>query len=366
VILFSRKKGDWSAWEKRFLAKARRQGFKNLLLGRENIPVSSTVFDEDTPEGLATKKLMDLNNLAYSELILPMDIEQPGGKVAFGIVKGSKSASYMDRNGHITWTHLLAKYAPKTAPSVVKLEREFRASKLKKGKDPDKWITYLEELSDRLEGMGSTTKEDQFLVHILNNLSKEYELQVLLMEKRIGSTIDPLSVEDLRADINSQFERLHMSEDENNSTSEGNALNAFQFKGRCHNCGKYGHKGANRQNKTSNGSNGNHKGGAKTNGKSGGFKGICDHCKKYGHKVVDCYTKKKEQGREQANNAVGGKKQDKEVILLALEEKDLENYEDLKDYDDLEEGEVNYTIDALRKNNQENIMSDNDWDLGEP
>jgi hypothetical protein len=42
VILFSGKKGDWSAWEERFLAKARRKCFKNLLLGRENIPVSST------------------------------------------------------------------------------------------------------------------------------------------------------------------------------------------------------------------------------------------------------------------------------------------------------------------------------------
>jgi hypothetical protein len=157
-----------------------------------------------------------------------------------------------------------------------------------------------------------------------------------------------------------------MSEDENNSTSEGNALNAVQFKGRCHNCGKYGHKGANCRNKTYNGSNGNHKGGTKTNGKSGGFKGNCNHGKKYGHKVVDCYTKKKEQGKEQAKNAVGGKKQDKEVILLALEEKDLENYEDLKDYNDLEEAEVSYTIDALRENNQENIVSDNVWDLGEP
>jgi hypothetical protein len=126
-----------------------------------------------------------------------MDIEQSRGKVAFGIVKGSKLASYRDGNGHIAWTRLSAKYAPKTAPSMVKLEREFRASKLKRGKDPDEWITYLEELRDRLKEMRSTIKEDQFLVHILNNLSKEYELPVLLMEKQIGSTVNPLSVEDL-------------------------------------------------------------------------------------------------------------------------------------------------------------------------
>jgi hypothetical protein len=71
------------------------------------------------------------------------------------------------------------------APSMVKLERAFRASKLKKGKDPDEWITYLEELRDRLGEMGSTIKEDQFLVHILNNLSKEYKLQVYLWKNEL-------------------------------------------------------------------------------------------------------------------------------------------------------------------------------------
>jgi hypothetical protein len=154
-----------------------------------------------------------------------------------------------------------------------------------------------------------------------------------------------------------------MNEDDDNSTTEEKALNVVQFKGRCHNCGKYGHKGAKCQNKMSNGSNGNQKGGARSNGKSGGFKRNCNHCKKYGHKAVDCFAKKKEQEKEQANNAIRGKN-NKEVILLALEEKDLEvyedlnNYEDIEDYNDLVEAEVNYTIAALEDDNQENIVGD--------
>jgi hypothetical protein len=196
VILFSGKKGDWPAWEERFLVKAKRKGFKELLLGRVEIPVSDTVI-ADTPEGVNTRRIMDLNDRVYSELILSMDIEQSGGKVTFSIIEGRKSTEYVDGNGAVAWSRLTAKYAPKRAPSMVKLEREFRSSKLKKGKDPDIWITDLEELRDRLVDMGSTIKEDQFLIHILNNLSKEYELQVLLNEKRIGSKTDPLTVEDL-------------------------------------------------------------------------------------------------------------------------------------------------------------------------
>jgi hypothetical protein len=124
VILFSGKKGDWLAWEERFLAKAKQKGFKELLLGRVEIPVSDTVI-ADTPEGVNTRRIMDLNDRAYSELILSMDIEQSGGKVAFSIIKGSKSTEYVDGNGAVAWSQLTAKYAPKTAPSMVKPKENF-------------------------------------------------------------------------------------------------------------------------------------------------------------------------------------------------------------------------------------------------
>jgi hypothetical protein len=45
------------------------------------------VIDETTDTGRALKKLVDLNHMAYSELILSMDIKKPGGLVAFGIEK---------------------------------------------------------------------------------------------------------------------------------------------------------------------------------------------------------------------------------------------------------------------------------------
>jgi hypothetical protein len=74
VIMFTGKEQDWSAWEERFLAKARRKGFKNLLLGKETIPNSSVLIDEATAPRKAQKKILNLNDMAYSELILSMDI----------------------------------------------------------------------------------------------------------------------------------------------------------------------------------------------------------------------------------------------------------------------------------------------------
>ena len=77
------------------------------------------------------------------------------------------------------------------------------------------------------------------------------------------------------------------------------------FKGKCHHCGKIGHKSANCWEKT----------GKKPNGGGGGapkkdksqkkkFTGKCNHCKKVGHKEADCWTKHGKPSKgEQANAA---------------------------------------------------------------
>jgi hypothetical protein len=49
-----------------------------------------------------------------------------------------------------------------------------------------------------MEEMGSTISDTQFLLHVMNNLTHEYKLQVNLLERRIENDINPLSSEDLR------------------------------------------------------------------------------------------------------------------------------------------------------------------------
>jgi gag-polypeptide of LTR copia-type len=57
----------------------------------------------------------------------------------------------------------------------VKLEKQFRELSLKKGQDPETWITELEDLHVRLETMESSISENQFMIHILNNLTSDYQ-----------------------------------------------------------------------------------------------------------------------------------------------------------------------------------------------
>jgi hypothetical protein len=123
------KKYYWIPWEEKYLAKSRRYGYKDLLLGRLTIPKSSKLLDpvEDEEE----LKIRVLNEDAYSYLIMSIDTTTSAGKVAFSPVRGTKSADYEDGNAEIVFTRLANKYAPKTAPSLAKTNRLFYQAKLR-------------------------------------------------------------------------------------------------------------------------------------------------------------------------------------------------------------------------------------------
>ena len=61
----------------------------------------------------------------------------------------------------------------------------------KNTKDPEEWITELEELRDFLEDMGLIMSDEDLMIHILNHLPSEYELQVEQMEGKINQDDNP-------------------------------------------------------------------------------------------------------------------------------------------------------------------------------
>jgi hypothetical protein len=88
---------------------------------------------------------------------------------------------------------------------------------LKKGQDPDFWITDFEDYRIKLDELGSSISENQFILHILNNMTTNYDLQLAMMEKRINDMINPLTVDEIRADLNLRFERLNEKKDDNDN-----------------------------------------------------------------------------------------------------------------------------------------------------
>jgi hypothetical protein len=226
VILFYGKVDEWLIWSERFLANSKRVGFKDLLLGKFSIPTVDGKFDEGTESGKKKSITIEMNEIAYTKLILSVDVKTTSGKVDFNLIKGCKSKDYPDGNAAIVWESLKNKYEPISAPSLVKLEKQFRELSLKKGQDPEIWITELEDLRVRLEAMGLSISENQFIIHILNNLTSDYELQLALIERRVVDVEKPLTIEEIRGELILRYERMNMKSS-SNKEDEGLEENAF-------------------------------------------------------------------------------------------------------------------------------------------
>jgi hypothetical protein len=63
--------------------------------------------------------------------------------------------------------------------------------------------------------MGSCITENQFMIHILNNLTSYFDFQLVFMERRVGDDDEPLTVEEVRGELNPRFERLNMKTSRN-------------------------------------------------------------------------------------------------------------------------------------------------------
>jgi hypothetical protein len=73
-------------------------GFKDILLGKLSIPKADDKFDEFLDIEKTMTRTIKLNQIAYTELILYIDVEDSYAKIAFNIIKGCKRKDYPDWN----------------------------------------------------------------------------------------------------------------------------------------------------------------------------------------------------------------------------------------------------------------------------
>jgi hypothetical protein len=110
VIPFCGKVEEWPIWSKRSLAKTKCCGFKDLLLGKLSISNVDGEIDEKSDIGKKKSIIIELNEIAYTELILLIAVKASSGKIAFNIIRGCKTKDYPDGNGAIDWERLKNKW----------------------------------------------------------------------------------------------------------------------------------------------------------------------------------------------------------------------------------------------------------------
>ena len=212
--------------------------------------------------------------------------------VSFGLVNELTTTICPEGDARLAWTKLASKFESQTSASRVKLMNQFTTNKLKKlSQDPDVWISELELIRTRLSKMGTTLDDMYLMMHVLNNLPSAYDNLVDTLEDKLGATTDPLNLEALREKLSEKYEKISARKKfrDSSSDSEGEEKALFaggKFKGRCHYCGKFGHKAVDCRKKKSD----NEKGPSNGDG-SKKFDGKCNFCGKYGHRERHCWKK---------------------------------------------------------------------------
>ncbi len=147
VIPFSGKSVDWPIWSETFLARARRKGYKKILLGSITVPSDDTDFGSLTAKDRKEQeKLQDLNEEAYEDLILSVNGDTEVGRVVFQMIRGAKTSRLKDGDAREAWSLLLGQFEAQTSPSRLLLRTKINNLKLKHKQDPDIFVSTLQDL----------------------------------------------------------------------------------------------------------------------------------------------------------------------------------------------------------------------------
>ena len=287
-------------------ARANRKVYFGILRGDEKIPTLTEYQAANTNPDYANKKQIvkfwKLNELAFEDIILSINADTRQGKTAFHLVDNCVTKDQPHGNSRLAWERLVNEFLPKTAPSYIKLKKEFANSDLG-GVDnrPDEWMTNLESMRSQMNAININNKtnmsEVDLIIHILSNLPEEYEVAIAELEKELQDTSKTLDIEEVRRVLNSRYERIKKNKEIN---LEEKAYAAFikQFKGTCRKCGEYGHKAQDcpKGNKH------------QSQQATGADSVLCYYCGEPGHYAINCPIKKKAKdarnGNDQANFAI--------------------------------------------------------------
>jgi hypothetical protein len=240
--------------------------------------------------------------------------------VSFGIVDSSQINEQGNGDAKTAWTRLCERLQPKTSATKIQLKSQFNRNKLKSvDQDPEEWITELELIRQRLKEMNSHMDEDDFLMHILNNLTEEYESVVESSEEKLEN--DSLDLSDLRRTLRTKYQRMQRYKEHE---TEEVGMFASQIKTKCRVCGKIGHKGEDCWTLEAN----KHKKPVRNNAKKNGqgnsewlAKIKCFNCNKKGHYADKCTEPKRSRKEKSDSNDMA---EEAELLFQMTAKKDAE------------------------------------------
>ena len=221
VVIFSGKREDWENWREKFMVKAAMRNYEGVLMGDDDVPKTHGKDGKKLTLKNDEQLIADANKKGFGDLILSIDCSTSAGKVAFAMVKGTKTVENPGGNLRAAFLRLKAKFEPSTTPQLMQLTREFHSKYLGKNQDPDIFITDLEALKVKMNEMNHDITDKALILHVLNNLSEQYEMEVKMIEHKIEllkAENKEISIEEVRNELNLRYERLKKTTKSNNPT----------------------------------------------------------------------------------------------------------------------------------------------------
>jgi hypothetical protein len=158
------------------------------------------------------------------------------------MVKASKTIENPAGNVRTAYQRLKEKYEPSTTPQLMQFTKDFHTKVLLRNQDPDLFITDLEALKVKMSDLGHIITDQSLILHVLNNLDENYEMEVKMLEHRIQMLKEAnkeISLEEVRSELNLRYQRMRKTK----AQPIDHAYYMGQsFRGKCNWCGKIGHK----------------------------------------------------------------------------------------------------------------------------
>jgi hypothetical protein len=292
ILPFNPKKTVWRIWSKQFLQRANERGYREILLGEKTVVSDAESKTLKKTDGKYKTYL--LNNKAYGDLMMCfMD------DVNFGIIEDAVTDVLEMGCAATAWKNLCNKHDPSTAATLVQLKKEFATLKLKKvSVDPEEWITELEVLRRRMRACGHILTDDDVIIHIISNMPRDYDAICDQLENELGDEDlkKKITIQEIKNRLRNKFNKLKLRVKSINDADETSneklmSIKSYKkaFKGKCFNCGKYGHRLSECTEKKKGEDSPAPK--PENGDKQDKF---CTFCKKKGHTENYCWKKKKQ------------------------------------------------------------------------
>ena len=198
---------DWYYWSRMFMSRAQYLGYHLILLGIEKPPADSVTIDESTDKGKEQLKLRKLHRRAYYELNMSMNSNTIEGKVAFRMVRNCTSTDFPSGDAKEAWIRLREEYESSTGSAQIELKRKFHGAMMRPNQNPTTFIANLDNIRDRMDGLGIVISPNDFRLQIIDSLPKEYEnVQDLLKAANDKGT---LTVKEIKTRLRERYVALN-------------------------------------------------------------------------------------------------------------------------------------------------------------